>query len=111
MAKHDLPAITQWITAAAREHGERLPEHVMEQLGLSRRSALALLNKLVGAPAMLDGKDGEALRARIAVADVAGDDAMLQAALAYLPDDVQDAYERQTKSIVSMFNASAPRQE
>jgi hypothetical protein len=33
---------------------------------------------------------------------------MLQAALAYLPYDVQDAYERQTKSIVSMFSASAP---
>ncbi len=57
MAKHDLPAVTQWITAAAREHGERLPEHVMERLGLSRRSALALLNKLVGAQWLVrDGK-------------------------------------------------------
>ena len=33
---------------------------------------------------------------------------MLQAALAYLPDDVQDEYERRTQSIVSLFTASAP---
>lgn len=49
MARHDLQAATQWITAAARAHGERLPEHVMARLGVSRRSALALLNKLVAA--------------------------------------------------------------
>lgn len=40
-------AVTQWITAAAQEHGQGLPEHVMARLGISRRSALALLNKLV----------------------------------------------------------------
>ena len=64
---------------------------------------------LLGAPAMLDGKDGEALRARVAVSDTAGDEAMLQAALAYLPDDVQSTYENMsTKTVVGMFNASAP---
>ena len=63
---------------------------------------------LLGAPAMLDGEDGAALRARIAVADGAGDEAMLQAALSYLPDDVQEDYERRTQSLVSMFTASAP---
>jgi anti-sigma regulatory factor (Ser/Thr protein kinase) len=57
MARHDLPAVTQWITAAARQHGARLPEHVMERLGKSRRSALALLNKLVAAQWLVrDGK-------------------------------------------------------
>lgn len=49
MARHDLSAVTQWITAAAQEHGQGLPEHVMARLGSSRRSALALLNKLVTA--------------------------------------------------------------
>ncbi len=49
MARHDLSAVTQWITAAALEHGQGLPEHVMARLGISRRSALALLNKLVTA--------------------------------------------------------------
>lgn len=49
MARHDLSAVTQWITAAAQEHGQGLPEHVMARLGISRRSALALLNKLVAA--------------------------------------------------------------
>lgn len=63
---------------------------------------------LLGAPAMLKGEDGEALRARIAVADRSGDPAMIQAAVAYLPDDLQDEYERRTQSIVSLFTASAP---
>jgi len=49
MARHDLCAVTQWITAAVQEHGQGLPEHVMARLGISRRSALALLNKLVAA--------------------------------------------------------------
>lgn len=64
---------------------------------------------LLGAPAMLDSKDGEALKARVAVSEGAGDEAMVQAALAYLPDDVQTAYENSiTRSIVSRFSASAP---
>lgn len=89
--------------AAPREVWSDLIRTALEEREMARVRGL-----LLGASAMLDGKDGEALRARIAVADGAGDEAMLQAALAYLPDDVQDAYERQTKSIVSMFNASAP---
>lgn len=90
---------------------DALPRDVWSDLvrtALEEREMARVRGLLLGAPAMLDGKDGEALRARIAVADGGGDDAMLQAALAYLPDDVQDAYERQTKSIVSMFSASAP---
>jgi hypothetical protein len=75
---------------------------------LEEREMARVRGLLLGAPAMLGGKDSEALRARIAVADGAGDEATVQAALAYLPDDVQDAYERHTRSIVSMFTASAP---
>jgi len=53
MARIDLPAVTQWITAAARQHGERLPAVVMERLSIGRRSALALLAKLVAAQWLL----------------------------------------------------------
>jgi anti-sigma regulatory factor (Ser/Thr protein kinase) len=49
MPRTDLNAATQWITAAAAHHGERLPAVVMEHLNISRRSAGALLNRLVGA--------------------------------------------------------------
>lgn len=49
MARIDLPAVTQWITAAARQHGADLPAQVMARLSLSRRSAVALLGKLVEA--------------------------------------------------------------
>jgi hypothetical protein len=63
---------------------------------------------MLGAPAMLDGTDGEALRARIAVADGTGEQALIDAAMTYLPEDLQDEYERKTQSILSMFSASAP---
>jgi hypothetical protein len=96
-------AISLTEDAAPRDVWSDLVRTALEEREMARVRGL-----LLSASAMLDGKDGEALRARIAVADGGGDDAMLQAALAYLPYDVQDAYERQTKSIVSMFSASAP---
>jgi|GEM_PF-1262506 len=89
--------------ATPREVWSGLVRTALEEREMARVRGL-----LLGAPAMLDGQDGEALRARIAVAENAGDEAMLQAALAYLPDDVQDAYEQQTKSVISLFTASAP---
>jgi len=49
MARIDLPSLTQWITAAARQHGAELPAQVMLRLSLSRRSANALLAQLVEA--------------------------------------------------------------
>ena len=57
MARHDLPAVTQWITAAACQHRAGLPEVVMQRLGISRRSSLALLGKLEAAQWLVrDGK-------------------------------------------------------
>ncbi len=53
MARIDLPAVTQWITAAAHAHGAALAPLVMDRLGIGRRSALALLNKLVAAQWLL----------------------------------------------------------
>lgn len=63
---------------------------------------------LLGAPAMLDGRDGDALRARIAVADGSGDQSLIAAAVAYLPEDLQDEYERRNAPLQSIFTASAP---
>jgi anti-sigma regulatory factor (Ser/Thr protein kinase) len=49
MARIDLLAVTQWITAAAQTQGAALPKVVMERLSISRRSAQSLLAKLVAA--------------------------------------------------------------
>lgn len=64
---------------------------------------------LLAAPAMLNGPDGESLKARLAVADGSGDQALIEAAVAYLPEDVQVAYERQSASVVSLFDNAAPQ--
>lgn len=63
---------------------------------------------LLGAPAMINGEDGEALRARVKAVSNGGEEAMLQAALSYLPGDLQDQYQQVTASRVSYFTASAP---
>lgn len=75
---------------------------------LEEREMPLVRGLLLVAPAMLDGQDGEALRARIAVTGSGGEEAVMQAAAAYLPEDLQDEYERSRQSIVSMFTASAP---
>jgi hypothetical protein len=62
---------------------------------------------LLSAPAMLDGPDGAALRARVAVADGSGEEAVIAAAVAYLPEDLQDEYERRSASPLAMFSNSA----
>jgi len=43
----DLPALTQWITAAALAHGEDLSAHVAERCGVSRATASKALARLV----------------------------------------------------------------
>ena len=49
---------------------------------------------LLAAPAMLgNGLDGQALKARLEVSEEEGEDAILNAALVYLPEDVQMRYE------------------
>jgi anti-sigma regulatory factor (Ser/Thr protein kinase) len=49
MARVELAAVTQWITAAAQVHGADLSAVVMQRLSISRRSAMALLARLVAA--------------------------------------------------------------
>jgi anti-sigma regulatory factor (Ser/Thr protein kinase) len=49
MKRCDLAAVTTWITAAAAEAGAALPARVMAELGIGRRSALALLRRLQAA--------------------------------------------------------------
>jgi hypothetical protein len=63
---------------------------------------------MLAAPAMLGPEDGAALRERIKVSDQTGDSALIQAAKGYLPEDLQDDYDRRSASILSLFNASAP---
>ncbi len=46
MARIDPVSATRWITAAAVQHGDALPSHLMERLQLSRRQALRLLKRL-----------------------------------------------------------------
>lgn len=58
---------------------------------------------LTAAPAMLKGPDGEALRARTAVADGQGEQALVEAAAVYLPEDLQVAYEQHNASFVSRY--------
>lgn len=70
---------------------------------------MATVNGLLqAAPAMLGGEDGAALKARIAVSDQTGEQALIDAALTYLPEDVQDSYQRRSASIMSMFSNNAP---
>ncbi|MDZ4761621.1 MAG: hypothetical protein SGJ21_11155 [Alphaproteobacteria bacterium] len=59
---------------------------------------------LLAAPAMLGGDDGDSLKARIAVADTGGEDQLVLAALAYLPEDVQETYEKRNAPIISKFD-------
>ncbi|MEQ1608636.1 MAG: hypothetical protein ABL956_06675 [Hyphomonadaceae bacterium] len=80
----------------------------MVRTSLEEKEMRRVRGLLLGAPAMLDGKDGEALRARIAVADGAGEEALIDAAVAYLPEDLQDEYDRRTTPLQSIFTASAP---
>ena len=63
---------------------------------------------MLAAPAMLGPEDGSALKELIKVSDLTGDAALIQAAKGYLPEDLQDDYDRRSASILSLFNASAP---
>jgi anti-sigma regulatory factor (Ser/Thr protein kinase) len=49
MPRLDFDHLTQWITAAAREHSHQLADHVVERTGSSRRAVQAMLKRLVQA--------------------------------------------------------------
>ncbi|MEZ5939257.1 MAG: hypothetical protein R3C52_13750 [Hyphomonadaceae bacterium] len=66
---------------------------------------------LLAAPAMLDGDDARALKERINVSEGSGDEAVIEAALAYLPEDVQAEYERRTASVLAMFRNAGDEAE
>lgn len=95
--------IAQRRDAAPRQVWAELVRASLEDREIRRVRGLML-----GAPAMLEGSDGEALRARIAVADGPGEQALIDAAMTYLPEDLQDEYEQKTRSVLSLFTASAP---
>jgi len=90
---------------------ETSPRQVWSDLvraALEEREMPRVRGLLLGAPAMLGEEDAAALNERIKVAAPAGDEAVIQAALSYLPDDLQDEYQRRTQPLMSMFQASAP---
>ena len=66
---------------------------------------------LLAAPSMLSGDDLDSLKARIAVADAGGDEALINAALAYLPEDVRALYERRSASVIQQLSDAAPADE
>jgi anti-sigma regulatory factor (Ser/Thr protein kinase) len=53
MARVDLPALTLWITEAALQHPDALPEQLMQRLGISRRTARRTLDRLASAQWLL----------------------------------------------------------
>ena len=64
---------------------------------------------LLAAPAMLKGADGESLKARLAVANGGGEQTLVDAALTYLPEDVQETYEKHNvPPIASVFQNAGP---
>ena len=62
MKTRDLARLTDWITAAAHAQAAELPAQVMQRLGVSRRSALALLRRLVAAQWLV--REGKGRQAR-----------------------------------------------
>jgi hypothetical protein len=90
--------------------GDGAPREVWSGLvreELEANNMTSVRGLLLSAPAMLDGADGAALKARVAVADASGEEAVLAAAVAYLPEDLQDEYERRSASPLAMFRNSA----
>jgi hypothetical protein len=65
---------------------------------------------LLAAPAMLKGDSevGESLKARLTVADGGGEQSLISAALTYLPEDVQESYEKTNPSTPSLLVNTAP---
>jgi anti-sigma regulatory factor (Ser/Thr protein kinase) len=49
MPRNQLASLTPWITAAALQHPNDLPQHLMQRLACSRRKATALLRQLQAA--------------------------------------------------------------
>lgn len=76
---------------------------IREELTTDRPDMATVQGLLKAAPSMLGGDDGRALRERIAVTDGGGEQALVEAALAYLPEDVQDNYEKHTASILERY--------
>jgi hypothetical protein len=62
---------------------------------------------LLAAPAMLRGPDAASLRERIRVATAGGEDALIDAAVSFLPEDVQAQFEDATASVLDRLEGAA----
>ncbi len=65
----------------------------------------AVRGLLLAAPQMLAPDEAESLQARIGVADGGGEQVAIDAALAYLPGDLQAEYTRKTAPLTAQFDA------
>jgi hypothetical protein len=98
---------THLATAGDGSPREVWAQYVREELEAG--DAAGVRGFLLAAPAMLKGADGESLKARLAVADGGGEQTLVDAALTYLPEDVQEAYEKHNAPpIASVFQNAAP---
>lgn len=96
--------------AAGKEHEptEVWAELVGASLQKEDKEMPLVRGLLLGAPAMLNEREGEALRARIdKVANGPNDEAVLLAAVSYLPGELQEAYRNINPPAAPRFNASA----
>ncbi len=72
----------------------------------------AVRGLLLAAPQMLSAEEAQSLEARIAVADGGGPSVAVNAALSYLPDDLQTAYNRKSAPLIAQFEeAELPADE
>lgn len=71
----------------------------------------AVRGLLLAAPQMLAPDEAESLQARIGVADGGGEQVAIDAALAYLPGDLQAEYTRKSAPLSAQFDAAAAESE
>lgn len=68
----------------------------------------AVRGLLLAAPQMLSSEEAQSLEARIGVADGGGPDVAINAALSYLPEDLQTTYDRKSAPLSAQFEETAP---
>ncbi len=73
---------------------------------LEANDLTAVRGLLMAAPQMLSPEEAQSLEARIAVADGGGQQVAINAALSYLPEDLQAEYERKSAPLIAQFAAA-----
>lgn len=90
--------------AATPDRREVWSDLVKEQVDAGRMTAA--YGFLLAAPAMLNEQDARSLQASVHAQDLAGDEALAQAALQYLREDVRNAYDRSSSPLAAVWRAT-----